>query len=69
MTDIWWDVNACLPIRVNVHGQGPVADSDVTDDCETVCWVCATSWPCDAYRAGRPNAAQLAATTTENPNA
>lgn len=60
MTDVWADAWACTPIRVTVHGDGPVSDADATPDCRTVCWVCVTPWPCDAYRAGRPNAVQLA---------
>lgn len=60
MTDLWADVYACTPIRVTVHGDGPVVDGDARG-VETVCWVCVTPWPCEAYRAGRPNAAQLGA--------
>lgn len=70
MTDMWVDVNACTPIRVTVHGEGPVDDVDATPQDQTICWVCVTPWPCDAYRAGRLNAVQLAALpTTENPDA
>ena len=61
MTDVWVDANACAPIRVTAHGDGPVDDADATPDCQTVCWVCVTPWPCDAYRAGSLNVVQAAA--------
>lgn len=68
---MWVDVNACLPIRVTIWGEGPVDDADATEDCQLVCWVCLTPWQCDAYREGRLNVVQLAAIHDfpENPDA
>jgi hypothetical protein len=60
MTDRWDEANACAPITVSVYG---------TNDTELVCWVCVMPWPCDAYRAGRPNAVQSRRPDPEAPHA
>lgn len=40
-----FDLSDHLPMGINADGQGPADPDEVVD---TICWTCATSWPCDA---------------------